>query len=126
MSGGFLREEGLVPEWSVAPPGVSAIGALRDGKAHVVQSALSPAFTPLHEGLIPPAVHFAQVNEMDGFFLTGRAADPDFSWRKLEGDEVVMFKGGKPNAMFRYDCHKAGTAFAQITSITPGCAPPIH
>ena len=25
MSGGFLRQEGLDPEWSVSPPGVSAM-----------------------------------------------------------------------------------------------------
>src|SRR3546814_5215104 len=59
---------------------------------------------------------------MDGFFLTGREADPDFSWRKLEGAEVVMFKGGQPNAMFRYACHKAGIDFAKIRPITPGGA----
>src|SRR3546814_19306556 len=41
MSGGFLREEGPEPEWSVAPPGVSALGALRDGQAPLVPSALS-------------------------------------------------------------------------------------
>ena len=40
MSGGFLREQGLDPEWSVAKPGVSALEALNDGSAHVVQSAL--------------------------------------------------------------------------------------
>lgn len=122
MSGGFLKEEGLEPEWSVSPPGVSAIQALTDGSAHVVQSALSQAFTPLNEGRRPPAVHFAQVNEMDGFFLTGRDADPDFSWKKLEGAEVVMFKGGQPRAMFRYACHKAGIDFEKIKPITPGGA----
>ena len=36
MSGGFLRAEGLEPEWSVAPPGGSAIAALEDGSAHVI------------------------------------------------------------------------------------------
>jgi NitT/TauT family transport system substrate-binding protein len=122
MSGGFLKEEGLEPEWSVAPPGVSAIDALLDGSAQVVQSALSQSFTPLNEGRTPPAVHFAQVNEMDGFFLTARRPDPDFSWRKLEGAEVVMFKGGQPNAMFRYACHKAGIDYAKIRAITPGGA----
>ena len=30
MSGGFLKEEGLEADWSVAPPGVSAIAALED------------------------------------------------------------------------------------------------
>jgi NitT/TauT family transport system substrate-binding protein len=120
MSGGFLKAEGLDPEWSVSPPGVSAIAALENGSAHVVQSALSYAFTALNAGETPSAVHFAQVNEMDGFFLTGRAADPGFTWRKLEGAEVVTFKGGQPLAMFKYACHKAGIDFAKIKTICPG------
>ncbi|MDH5578708.1 MAG: hypothetical protein OEZ09_09640, partial [Betaproteobacteria bacterium] len=93
MSGGFLKAEGLDPEWSVSPPGVSAIASLKDGSAHVVQSALSQGFTSLDKGETPAAVHFAQVNEMDGFFLAARKPDPAFSWRKLEGADVVMFKG---------------------------------
>ena len=120
MSGGFLEAEGLEPAWSVSPPGVSALAALEDGSAQVVQSALSQAFAPLNRGEAPSAVHFAQVNEMDGFFLTGRAADPAFTWDKLEGAEVVMFKGGQPRAMFRYACHKAGIDFDRIKPITPG------
>ena len=122
MSGGFLRAEGLDPDWSVAPPGVTAIKSLLDGSAHVVQSALSQSFGPLEKGETPTAMHFAQVNEMDGFFLTAREPDPDFSWNKLEGAEVVMFKGGQPNAMFRYACHKAGIDYAKIKPVTPGGA----
>jgi NitT/TauT family transport system substrate-binding protein len=122
MSGGFLKAEGLDPDWSVSPPGVSAIASLKDGSAHVVQSALSQGFTSLNEGKTPAAVHFAQVNEMDGFFLTGREADAAFSWNKLEGAEVVMFKAGQPLAMFKYACHKAGIDFGKIKAITPGGA----
>jgi NitT/TauT family transport system substrate-binding protein len=122
ISGGFLKEEGLDPEWSVAPPGVSAIAALEDGSAHVVQSALSQGFTTLAKGEVPKVVHFAQVNEMDGFFLTGRQADPDFTWDKLEGAEVVLFKGGQPLAMFKYACHRAGIDFAKIKVINVGGA----
>lgn len=122
MSGGFLKAEGLDPEWSVSPPGVSAIAALQNGSAEVVQSALSYSFTALNEGRTPPAVHFAQVNEMDGFFLTGRKPDPAFDWKKLEGAEVVMFKAGQPLAMFKYACHKAGIDFAKIRPICPGGA----
>jgi NitT/TauT family transport system substrate-binding protein len=120
MSGGFLKAEGLDPEWSVSPPGVSALAALGDASAHVVQSALSQGFTTLNDGKVPTAVHFAQVNEMDGFFLTGRAADPDFTWKKLEGAELVTFKGGQPLAMFKYACHRAGIDFARIKTICPG------
>ena len=122
MSGGFLKAEGLEPEWSVSPSGKSAIEALIDGSAHVVQSALSQGFNALKEGRTPPVVHFAQINEMDGFFITGRKADPDFTWKKLEGSEVVMFEGGQPNAMFRYACHKAGIDYDKIIPITPGGA----
>jgi NitT/TauT family transport system substrate-binding protein len=120
MSGGFLKAEGLDPEWSVSPPGVSALEALRNGSAHVVQSALSQGFVTLDKGEAPFAVHFAQVNEMDGFFLTGREAESGFSWKKLEGAEVVTFKGGQPHAMFRYACHKAGIDYGKIKLICPG------
>ena len=122
MSGGFLKAEGLDPEWSVAPAGVSALAALNDGSAHLVQSALSQGFTSLNKGETPSAVHFAQINEMDGFFLTGREADAAFTWKKLEGAEVVMFKGGQPLDMFKYACHKAGIDFDKIKAIGLGSA----
>ena len=119
MSGGFLKAEGLDPQWSISPPGVSALAALKDGSAHVVQSALSQGFASLDKGETPAAVHFAQINEMDGFFLTGREADPAFTWDKLEGADVVMFKGGQPLAMFKYACHKAGIDFSKIKTDLP-------
>ncbi|MDA7947180.1 MAG: ABC transporter substrate-binding protein [Hyphomicrobiaceae bacterium] len=122
MSGGFLKEEGLDPEWSVSPPGVSAIAALETGEVDVIQSALSQGFNSLAKGETPKAVHFAQINEMDGFFLTAREPDPDFTWDKLEGAEVVMFKGGQPNAMFKYACFKAGIDYDKLVPVTPGGA----
>ena len=122
MSGGFLREEGIDADYSVAPPGVSAIKALESGEAQVIQTAPSQAFTSLAKGETPTAVHFAQINEMDGFFLTGRAPDPDFRWHQLEGADVVLFGGGQPLAMFKYACHKAGIDFDKINAISPGGA----
>lgn len=122
MSGGFLKEEGLEADWSVSPPGVSAIAALEDGSAHVVQSALSHGFGALARGEENKALHFAQINEMDGFFLTSRESDPDFSWDKLEGADVVCFGGGQPLAMFKYACYKAGIDFDKINAIHPGGA----
>ena len=122
IAGGFLDEEGLEAGWSVSPPGVSAIAALEDGTADVVQSALSQGFGPLSKGEDPGVVHFAQINEMDGFFLTGREPDPEFDWRKLEGAEIVLFGGGQPLAMFQYACHKAGIDYARLKAIHPGGA----
>lgn len=122
MSGGFLKEEGLEPNWTVAAPGVSAIAALKEGIAHVVQSALSHGFGAIARGEEMTISHFAQINEMDGFFLTAREPDPDFTWKKLEGAEVVLFGGGQPLVMFKYACHKAGIDYDKIKAINVGGA----
>jgi ABC-type nitrate/sulfonate/bicarbonate transport system substrate-binding protein len=65
---------------------------------------------------------FAQINEMDGSFITGRVPDPDFDWKRLEGSEVILFGGGQPLAMFNYACHKAGIDFAKLKVIGLGSA----
>jgi NitT/TauT family transport system substrate-binding protein len=122
MSGGFLKAEGLEAEWTVSPAGVSAVRALEEGRADVIQSAPSQAFASLAEGRTPTAVHFAQINEMDGFFITGRAPDPGFEWKRLEGAEVILFGGGQPLAMFKYACHKAGIDFSKLRVINVGGA----
>ena len=96
--------------------------ALEEGRADVIQSAPSQAFTSLAKGETPTAVHFAQINEMDGFFITGRAPDPDVDWKKLEGSEVILFGGGQPLAMFKYACHKAAIDFAKLKVISVGSA----
>ena len=120
MSGGFLKDEGLEPSHSIAPPGKSAIDALVDGSAHVVQSALSQGLTSLEKGQTPAALHFAQINEKDGFFLTGREPDAEFSWQKLAGKTVLVDHGGQPLAMFKFACHKAGLDYDAIDSVDAG------
>jgi hypothetical protein len=122
MSGGFLKAEGLEADWTVSPPGVSAVKALEEGRADVIQSAPSQAFTALAKGETPTAIHFAQIYEMDGFFITGRAPNPDFDWKRLEASEVILFGGGQPLAMFKYACHKGGIDFAKLKVIALGSA----
>jgi len=117
IAGGFLAQEGLEPRHSVAPAGRSAIEAVVAGTVHVCQSAPSQGFGPLEKGPPPPVMHFAQINEMDGFFLTGRAPEPGFSWDKLEGQRVLVDHGGQPLAMFKYACHKRGLDFARIVAV---------
>jgi len=117
IAGGFLVAEGLRPKHSVAPPGKSAIEGLMAGTVHVAQSAPSQGFGPLEKGQRPPAVHFAQINEKDGFFLTARAADPSFSWDRLKGRRVLVDHGGQPLAMFKYACHRRGLDYATIVAV---------
>lgn len=117
IAGGFLTDEGFAPRHSVAPAGKSAIEGLVAGTVDVCQSAPSQGFGPLERGQQPPAVHFAQINEKDGFFLTARAADPSFTWDRLAGRRVLVDHGGQPLAMFKYACHRRGVDFAAIRAV---------
>jgi NitT/TauT family transport system substrate-binding protein len=117
IAGGFLKAEGFEPKHSIAPPGQSAIEGLVNGTVQVAQSAPSQGFGPLEKGQRPPVMHFAQINEKDGFFLTGRVADPSFTWDKLKGTRVLVDHGGQPLAMFKYACRRRGLDFAAITAV---------
>jgi NitT/TauT family transport system substrate-binding protein len=120
MAGGFLEQEGLRAKHSVSAPGVSAITGLVDGSVQVAQSAPSQGFGPLEQGKVPPVLHFAQINEMDGFFLAGRAAEPQFSWTNLKGKKLIVDHGVQPMAMFKYACHKRGLDVKDIELIDAG------
>ena len=120
MAGGFLKAEGLEGKHSVSAPGKSAIASLLDGSVHVAQSAPSQGFTPLEQGKVSPTLHFAQINEKDGFFLAGRTPDPAFTWDKLKGKKVIIDHGGQPIAMFKYACFKRGLDFKAIEAIDAG------
>ncbi len=122
MTGNFLVAEGLYYEWSVAEPGVSALNALEDGTAQVVQSTISQGFASLENGQQPAVRHFALINNMDGFFISGRDADNDFDWSSLEGADVLVHHGGQPMTMFKYACHKAGIDISKINIIDAGNA----
>ena len=117
IAGGFLKDEGFAPQHSVAPAGKSAIEGLVQGTVDVCQSAPSQGFGPLEKGQAPPALHFAQINEKDGFFLTARAADPAFAWDKLRGKSVLVDHGGQPLAMFKYACYRKGLDYAAIKAV---------
>lgn len=123
IAGGFLEQEGLQPVHSVAAPGKSAIAGLLDGSVQVAQSAPSQGFTPLEQGKVSPTVHFAQINEKDGFFLVGRSAEPDFSWQRLKGRRILVDHGQQPMAMFKYACFRSGLDFASITAVDAGSTP---
>src|SRR5512140_3277160 len=120
IAGGFLKEEGFEPKHSIAPAGKSAIAGLLDGSVQVAQSAPSQGFTPLEKGQQPPAVHFAQINEKDGFFITARKPDPAFTWDKLKSGKILVDHGGQPLAMFKYACFKKGLDWKSLDIVDAG------
>jgi NitT/TauT family transport system substrate-binding protein len=120
IAGGFLKDEGFEPRYSIAPLGGSAIAGLADGSVQVAQSAPSQGFAPLEKGEMPPAVHFAQINEKDGFFITARRPDPNFTWDKLKSGRILADHGGQPLAMFRYACFKKRLDWKSLSVVDAG------
>jgi NitT/TauT family transport system substrate-binding protein len=119
-AGGFLEAEGLAAEFSVAGPGRVPRQALEDGSLDVIQSAPSASWGPLERGERSDLVHFAQINQRDGFFIAGRRPDSAFAWGKLKGVRVLADHGGQPLAMFKYALHKQGVDFASLQAIDAG------
>ena len=122
VAGGFLEKEGLEGDLSVAEHGVSALEALLRDDVDLVQSAPSQAFASAEKGEMPPAVHFAQINNTDGFFIAGRKANSNFTLQDLKGKRVIVDHGGQPLHMFNYACHKVGLKLSDFEAIDAGSA----
>jgi NitT/TauT family transport system substrate-binding protein len=120
QAGGFLAAEGLEAEFSVAGAGASPRARLADGSVDLIQSAPSASWGPLERGESSEIVHFAQINQRDGFFLAGRRPDPAFAWQKLEGAGLLADHGGQPLAMLKYALHKQGVDYARLDAIDAG------
>jgi NitT/TauT family transport system substrate-binding protein len=120
ICGGFLKEKGLQPHYEPAPPGMSVPGAIRDGRFHLAQSAVATSFETLEQGGECDIVHFAQINERDGFFIAAREPNPDFRWSDLEGREVLVDHFFQPMAMLRYGLHRQGVDFNALRVLDAG------
>lgn len=120
IAGGFLQEEGLEPVYRPATPELPVEAALRSGEFHLSQSAVATAFTTLERGEECDLVHFAQINERDGFFITGRKPETDFRWQNLVGKRVLVDHFFQPLAMLRYGLHKQGVDFDTLEVIDAG------
>ncbi|HEX2278632.1 MAG TPA: ABC transporter substrate-binding protein [Candidatus Tectomicrobia bacterium] len=120
IAGGFLREEGFEPTYAPLPPGKAVAQLLTAGEIDVAQSAVSSSWGPLEQGQQPPTVHFAQINERDGFLIAARRADPAFSWDKLLSGGFMFVHGGQPQAMLAYAMHKKGVDLKQVQGINAG------
>jgi NitT/TauT family transport system substrate-binding protein len=121
IAGGFLEKEGLTGEYHVVEEGGSSGGAVAEGRMDVAQAAVSASWGPLDNGSRAPFAHFAQINRYDGFFIAGREADSDFSWKKLLSGTFLHVHGGQPEAMLRYGAHKMGIDLTAVDDIdSPG------
>jgi len=120
IHGGYLERRGLEPGYRVQTPGDLIADNLRRGSAHLAQSAPAVSFAPLEQGEALDILHFAAINDRDGFYLTAREPMPDFGWQDLEGRAVLVDHLFQPMATLRYVMHLNHADFDQMTAIDAG------
>lgn len=120
MGGGFLAAEGIEAEFSIAETPRDVLAGVHGGSVQVAQSAVSANFGALERGKRSPLVHFAQINERDGFAIVAREPDEAFAWSKLEGRTVLVDHGRQPLAMLKYALHKENVDFNAIDAVDAG------
>ena len=120
IAGGFLKKQGLEPHYEPQTPDKTVVDCIRNGSAHLAQSAVATSFAELENGQQCDIVHFAQINERDGFFIAAREPDKDFNWHKLASKNVLVDHFFQPLAMFRYALHKEGVDEKKINIIDAG------
>ena len=120
IAAGFLDKEKLEGTYGVLPKGRSARDLIREGEVDVVQAAVSSNWGPMENRERDLPLHFAQINQRDGFFLAGRTADPSFHWKKLEGKALLADHGGQPLVMLKYAVHHQSVDWNKIRVIDAG------
>ena len=120
MAAGFLKKEGLEPVYTPATPDNTVPDNIRSGRCHMAQSAVATSFEDCEQGREIDIVHFAQINQRDGFFLAGRDPEPGFQWKNLEGKKVLVDHFFQPLAMMKYGLYKQGVDWDSIDVVDAG------
>jgi NitT/TauT family transport system substrate-binding protein len=116
----YLRDEGHEVPYSVLAPRQRSYGLLRDGEIEIMQSSVSSNWKLREQGIEPLPVHFAQINQRDGFFIVGRHPDQEFQWKALEGKTLLADYGLQPLVMLKYAVKHNGADWKQIKVIDAG------
>lgn len=113
LTQGFFEEEGLDVEIRDGKGADKVMAALLSGEADIGFMGLEASVYVYKQGREDYAINFAQLTQRDGSFLVGREPDPNFTFDKLKGKEVLGGrKGGMPFMTLEYVVKKHG--------LTPG------
>ncbi|WP_373370332.1 ABC transporter substrate-binding protein [Irregularibacter muris] len=96
ISQGFFEEEGLEVELTLGDGNDKVMTGVLSGQVDIGFSGSESTVYVYNEGRDDYAITFAQLTQKDGSFLVGREPDPDFTFDKLKGKDVI---GGHKSGM---------------------------
>lgn len=106
---GFFKDEGLDVELINGQGADKVMTSVIAGQAEIGLAGPEASVYLYNEGRENHSVLFAQLTKRDGSFLMGREPDPDFTWEKLRGKEIIGGrKGGMPEMTLEYVLRKNG------------------
>ncbi len=120
MAGNYLRQEGLEYSYTPNMPHQDVVKAMKENRCHISQSAVAASFAQLERNEASDVVHFAQINNRDGFFIASREQDKEFTWNKLIGKKVLVDHFFQPYAMLKFGLHQQGIELSQLQVIDAG------
>ena len=112
--------QALSAEYGILAKGQRSSALIREGSVDIMQSAVSSNWKPMEQGESPLPVHFAQINQRDGFFLVAREPDAAFEWNKLAGQAVLADHAAQPFVMLKYAARSNGVEWAHVDAIDAG------
>ncbi len=120
VAAGFLERRGMSAEYGILAKGQRSSALIRDGSVDIMQSAVSSNWKPIEQGEWRLPVHFAQINQRDGFFLVAREPDAAFEWNKLAGQAVLADHAAQPFVMLKYAARSNGVEWARVEAMDAG------
>jgi NitT/TauT family transport system substrate-binding protein len=109
ISLGFFEEEGLEIDLANGGGADKVMTAVLSGQVDIGFSGSESTVYVYNEGREDYAITFAQLTQKDGSFLVGREPDPNFTFDKLIGKDVIGGrKGGMPEMTFEHVLRKNG------------------
>lgn len=109
ISQGFFEEEGIELELINGGGADKVATAVLSGDVDIGFSGSESTVYVYNEGRDDYLMTFAQLTNKDGSFLLGREPDPNFTFDKLIGKDVIGGrKGGMPEMTFEYVLRQEG------------------
>ncbi len=120
INGGYLQKQGLEPVYRIASPDNTIEQNLLSGTVQLAQSAPAVSCAALEQAKPIDIVHFAAINNRDGFYLTAREASKEFQWSDLHAQEVLVDHLFQPHATLRYAMYLNNADFDNMNIIDAG------
>lgn len=114
IAGGYLKQQGLDSSYKVATHKHPIPESIHNGSCDVAQSMVATSFAAFECGEVSRCLHFAQINQHDGFFLVSREIDNDFHWRDLEGKKILVDPCFQAIATLKFALYKQGVDVERV------------